>query len=169
MMDSSTRRKLTIALLVVAAGLFTARGPVRAYMDRNAWADFAGPYVEGRLLAFGTLLVLSILPVYHRIYDTLLLLVPVVWLLGNFAPPWRTLVGTLRILMALFLLPSGSALIAAVDANRIPQPIQREWWWNSFVMPHQIWLLLAISVGLLLSLRKLTLSEQQPTEIVGPE
>src|SRR5208283_169768 len=122
-----------------------------------------------RLLAFGTLLVLSILPFYHRVYDTLLLVLPAIWVLGNFAPPWRTLVGTLRILLACFLLPSGSALVAAVEENRIPQSIAREWWWNSLVMPHQIWLLLAISVGLLLSLRKLTLSTQQKVakEIAG--
>ena len=116
---------------------------------------------EERLLAFGTLLVLSILPVYHRVYDTLLLLVPAVWVLGNFAPPWRKWVGSLRVLLACFLLPSGSVLVAAVEENRIPQSISRAWWWNSLVMPHQIWLLLAISVGLLLCLRKLVLSKQQ--------
>ncbi|MGO9641193.1 MAG: glycosyltransferase family 87 protein [Candidatus Acidiferrales bacterium] len=116
---------------------------------------------EERLLAFGTLLTLGILPVYHRVYDTLLLVVPAVWAIGNFAPSWRTLVRTLRILLACFLLPTGSALVAAVEAKRIPQPILREWWWNSLVMPHQVWLLLGVSAVLLLSLRKLTLSKEQ--------
>ena len=116
---------------------------------------------EGRLLAFGTLLTLSILPFYHRVYDTLLLLIPAIWALGSFAPSWRILVRTLRILLACFLLPTGSALVAAVLAKRIPQPMTREWWWNVFVMPHQIWLLLAISAGLLLALKKLISSRQQ--------
>jgi hypothetical protein len=118
---------------------------------------------EERLLAFGTLLTLGILPVYHRIYDTILLLIPAVWTLSRFAPPWRTLVGALRILLALFLVPTGSALVAAVAANRIPPSIAGAWWWNSFIMPHQNWLLVAISIGLLLALRKLTLARARPT------
>ena len=108
---------------------------------------------EGRLLAFGTLLTLSILPFYHRIYDTILLLVPAVWALSTFTRPWRTLAGILRILLACFLLPTGSALVSAVETNRIPQPILKEWWWNSFIMPHQVWLLLAVSGSLLLAMR----------------
>ena len=53
-MDLFSRRNLTIALLVMAAGLFTVRGPVRAYTYRNAWVDFAGPYVEARSWLKGT-------------------------------------------------------------------------------------------------------------------
>jgi hypothetical protein len=109
---------------------------------------------EARLLAFGTLLTLSILPVYHRSYDTLLLIVPATWALGSFAPPLRKLVNTTRVLLALFLVPTGSMLVAMVAGNRIPQSISLRWWWNSLVMPHQNWLLLAISFCLLLALRK---------------
>ena len=109
-----------------------------------------------RLLAFGTLLTLSLLPVYHRIYDAIVLVIPAVWVLAPAPAAGRRLTAAVRVLLALFLLPTGSILVAAAVVGGIPPALADAWWWNAFVMPHQNWVLLGLAAGLLLALTRLT-------------
>jgi hypothetical protein len=122
---------------------------------------------DTRTLAFGTLLTLSLLTSYHRVYDTILLAVPAIWAFGRVVPSQRKLQITLRVLLALFLIPSGSALVAAVEAKRISTVTQAAWWWTMLLMPHQVWLLLAISTSLLMCLRGAVL--RQELSVMGIE
>jgi len=99
------------------------------------------------LLAVGTVAVLSLFPVYHRFYDALLLIVPLCWSLGEFSR--SKLARTAFLLMLPFLVPGGTILEQLQLQHRIPPVIVQSWYWTCIVMPHQIWLLLLLSLLLL--------------------
>jgi MFS family permease len=99
------------------------------------------------LLPMGTLAVLSLLPVYHRLYDAFLLVFPLCWSLKEFSGS-KAARGTF-LLMLPFLVPGGSALEQLQLRGRIPDGIAHSWYWTRFVMPHQIWFLLLLSLLLL--------------------
>jgi hypothetical protein len=101
------------------------------------------------LLPVSALAVMSLLPVYHRLYDAFLLIFPICWSLLEFYGPQQKLARTALIAMLPFLVPGGAILMQLEMSGRIPVAIAQAWWWNAFVMPHEIWLLLALSVMLL--------------------
>ncbi|MBZ5614975.1 MAG: DUF2029 domain-containing protein [Acidobacteriia bacterium] len=99
------------------------------------------------LLSMGTLAVLSLLPVYHRLYDAFLLIFPLCWSLKEFSGS-KAARGAF-LLMLPFLVPGGSALELFQLRGQIPEAIAHSWYWTRFVMPHQIWFLLLLSLLLL--------------------
>ena len=101
------------------------------------------------LLPLSTLLVLSLFPIYHRLYDAWILIFPLCWSLKEFAAVDRKYARAAFILLLPFLVPGGSAL-EQLQANRqIPEAISQSWYWTAIMMPHQIWFLLLLSVLLL--------------------
>jgi hypothetical protein len=101
------------------------------------------------LLPVGAVAVLSLLPVYHRLYDGFLLIFPLCWSLREFsAPADRFARGTFLLILP-FLAPGGSALEQLQVRGQIPQAIVHSWYWTCIVMPHQIWFLLLLSLLLL--------------------
>jgi MFS family permease len=99
------------------------------------------------LLSMGTLAVLSLLPVYHRLYDAFLLIFPLCWSLEEFS---RSKAARAAFsLMLPFLVPGGSALELFQLRGQIPEGFVHSWYWTRFVMPHQIWFLLLLSLLLL--------------------
>jgi hypothetical protein len=101
------------------------------------------------LLPMSTLAVLSLFPVYHRLYDAFLLVFPLCWSLREFSGPRNRVARGALLLMLPFLVPGGSALEQLRLSGRIPEAIAHSWYWTGIVMPHQIWSLLLLS-GLLL-------------------
>lgn len=112
-------------------------------------------------LALTTLIALSFLPVYHRVYDTGILTLLLAWIFesndrsddrSNDRSDHRQ--QTLkRIALALFLillLPSQSLAVRA-KSYLSPQAIH-SWWWNSMIAPYTAWTLLALSAVLLYAL-----------------
>jgi hypothetical protein len=99
------------------------------------------------LLSVGTLAVLSLLPVYHRLYDAFLLIFPLCWSLKEFSGS-KAARGAF-LLMLPFLVPGGSALELFQLRGQIPEGFVHSWYWTRFVMPHQIWFLLLLSLLLL--------------------
>ena len=104
------------------------------------------------LLPMSTLAVLSLFPVYHRLYDAFLLIFPLCWSLREFSGPRRKFARGAFLPMLPFLVPGGSALQQFQSSGRIPQAIANSWYWTSIVMPHQIWFLLLLSLLLLWSM-----------------
>jgi hypothetical protein len=101
------------------------------------------------LLTVATIIVLSLLPVYHRFYDAFVLIFPIGWALKEFSGE-RRLSARCALLLALpFLVPGGTALEKLQASGLISQVISRFWYWRCVVMPHQIWCLLLLSVILL--------------------
>ena len=110
----------------------------------------------GVLLPMSTLAVLSLLPVYHRLYDGFLLILPLCWSLRDFSGPRKGFARGALLLMLPFLVPGGSLLEQLQLHSRIPQAIAHSWYWTDVVMPHQIWFLLLLS---LLLLRRMAIEE----------
>ncbi len=110
-------------------------------------------------LALASVLALSFLPVYHRVYDTGILTLVLAWIFGAAADDSKRIVPdqrhrlVKRIAFALFLLlllPIQSIAIRA-HSNLSPQAAQ-PWWWNSVIAPYTSWTLLAFSAVLLYAL-----------------
>lgn len=107
-------------------------------------------HAPGReLLEVGTILVISLLPFYHRIYDATVLLLPLCWCWASDGGGWRPYRLTAVLLIATFLIPSSTLLEMLVLAGRIPASIVGQWWWRVVVEPHQVWALVALALTLL--------------------
>jgi hypothetical protein len=104
---------------------------------------------DDALLAMSAVAVLSLLPVYHRFYDAFLLIFPLCWSLREFSGPRRQFARGTLVLMLPFLVPGGSALEEMQRGGRIPDALTQSWFWNSVLMPHEIWCLLFLGVLLL--------------------
>ncbi len=100
------------------------------------------------LLELSAIAVISLLPVYHRFYDATLLVLPLCWAIVSFRKS-RSFATLSLLLMLPFLIPGGTILETAVSSGRIPATLAYRWWSESFVMAHQVWLLLLLSALLL--------------------
>ncbi len=94
-------------------------------------------------LEISALVVVSLLPIYHRFYDASLLALPLLWALSPETPK-------LNRRLALFLLipfavPGAWALENLQNAGRLPVRLTDQWWWTPVVLSHQVWALLALS------------------------
>lgn len=100
------------------------------------------------LLDLGAIAVVSLLPVYHRFYDAALLVLPLCWVFVSFRR--ARMLGSLSLLLMIpFLIPGGSLLETIQASGRIPATLASRWWWEMIVMPHQVWMLLFLSILLL--------------------
>jgi hypothetical protein len=109
---------------------------------------------------------ITLLPVYHRFYDASLLIFAVAWAVTELRGTasiyaWICLAGTLP-----FMVPGAAALNALVRSSALIAAVSRGWWWNMFVGPHQVWLIAAMLVALLLAQRKLRHSEIRIPSVV---
>lgn len=103
---------------------------------------------DRELLELSAIAVISLLPVYHRFYDATLLALPLCWVFLSFRRARGFAVVSL-LLMLPFLVPGGTLLETMQLSGRIPFTLSSHWWWQTFVMPHQVWMLLFL--GILLS------------------
>jgi len=105
-------------------------------------------------LALSSLLVLSFLPVYHRVYDTGILTLALAWMfdtrLRNLDHRQKIVKGIVAGLFLLLLLPIQSVAVRA-QSYLSPQAIH-SWWWNFVLAPYTSWTLLAFSAVLLYAL-----------------
>ena len=101
------------------------------------------------LLPVSAIVVLSLLPVYHRFYDAVLLIFPIAWSLRDFSLSKKHFARGTFLLTVPFLIPGGSILEQLELRGQIPGAIRWSWYWIRIAMPHQIWLLLLLSVLLL--------------------
>jgi hypothetical protein len=100
------------------------------------------------LLDLGAIGVISLLPVYHRFYDAVLLVLPLCWVCISFRKSRMFAILSL-LLMAPFLIPGGTLLEMMQTDGRIPSALANHWWWGIIVMPHQVWMLLLLSITFL--------------------
>jgi hypothetical protein len=98
--------------------------------------------------------VLSLMVVYHRFYDAVLLLIPLAWAIDGIARarrsalPWCALA-----LLVPFFLNSAVALAWLRSAGHLPAWIVDCWCWEHLLLPHQGWALLALAICLLVAQR----------------
>ena len=105
-------------------------------------------HASSELLDLSAIAVISLLPVYHRFYDACLLALPLCWAFVWFRRK-RALAILSGFLLLPFLVPGGTVLQTLVEIGRIPAGLANRWWWQSFVMAHEVWLLLLLSILLL--------------------
>jgi hypothetical protein len=121
----------------------------------GVWLGLSFRYPQSsQLLHISSLVVISLLPIYHRFYDAALLIWPLCWslLVAKKRKQERRL-STLTLLLILpFLVPGASLLDQLVLQGRIPAVVVDGWWWNAVVMTHQVWALLLLSLLLLYTL-----------------
>ena len=117
----------------------------------GAWMYLITRGHESRLelLALGTIAVIGLLPVYHRLYDASLLAIPLCWCLRQRTGELKYTALIALLLMAPFLVP-GTALLQQLAAQgRVRVSWTRSWWWDRIVMPHETWALLLLCLVLL--------------------
>ena len=94
--------------------------------------------------------VLSLLMVYHRFYDAVLLLLPAAWVvsrvMGGRVRAWD---GASIVMLAFFLAPGAAILGKRARDGLVSADISATWWWRCLVMPHQVWALCGLCVCLL--------------------
>jgi len=113
---------------------------------------------SSELLALSALMVLSLIPIYHRFYDASLLIFPLAWSLTALNGPLRALArSVLAVIVLVFLLPGGTALQQMQQAGHFAA-LSSYWWWNTLVLPHECWSLLILG-ALLLGAMQTTSSE----------
>lgn len=105
------------------------------------------------LLDLSAMVVLSLLPVYHRLYDASLLIFPLAWSLTALGSPLKQWAKATLLLVLVFLVPGGSLLERLQHTNHFVA-LQHSWWWTHFAMPHQIWALVLLSGVLLQAMRR---------------
>jgi hypothetical protein len=103
---------------------------------------------DAEVLNLSAIAVLSLLPIYHRFYDAALLVFPVCWVFASFRTARRLTVLSI-VLMLPFLIPGGTILQNWQNSGSIPSTLANRWWWQTFVMPHEIWMLFVLSILLL--------------------
>lgn len=101
------------------------------------------------LLELSTAVVISLLPIYHRVYDAALLVLPLAWALSQTSPATRRHRVITLLCVVPFFAPGSTILELQIQAGRIPAEIVGAWWWRAFVLPHQVWALLIMSIALL--------------------
>lgn len=97
-----------------------------------------------RLLALAGISAISLLPAYHRTYDAGLLVLAIVWALPQFLITRCRVAAASLICLLAFMFPTGAFLGGATMQGRIPGNVATSWWWQSVILPHQGWALLAL-------------------------
>ena len=105
-------------------------------------------------LAVSSLLALTFLPIYHRVYDTAILTLALAWI---FEPEriesdrkQKILKRISKVLFFLLMLPIQSVAVRA--QSYLSQAELHSWWWNLVIAPYTSWILLAFSAVLLYAL-----------------
>lgn len=107
---------------------------------------------DDELVQLSALTVLSLLPVYHRLYDASLLIFPLAWSVANLSTSRNRITKLIFFLILAFLVPGGSVLEVMQRTGHFIA-LQHSWFWSRFVMPHQVWVLVALSCLLLSAMR----------------
>ena len=104
---------------------------------------------QQELLAFSLVGGLSLLVVYHRTYDAVLVALPIAWAFGALGTSLqRPAVATLVLCLA-FLVPGQTALFILQQQGRVPEAITRTMVWEMGLLAYQVWALVLLAFVLL--------------------
>ncbi len=111
------------------------------------WLCYRRRRSPSQLLEISAVSVLCLIPVYHRFYDATVLIWPLVWSLLLVAKRSTTVL--IAVMVIPFLLPGPALLSQLAAAGRIPPSVVNGWWWNTIILPHEIWDLILLGMLLL--------------------
>ena len=115
---------------------------------------------SSELLEVSAISVLSLICVYHRFYDAALLIWPLAW--GLLLVKNRSIRIATLVLIVPFLVPGPALLGRLAIAGRLAPAITSSWWWNSIVLPHEVWDLILLAILLLYWMARGPSDESQP-------
>jgi len=94
------------------------------------------------VLMLSFLLVLCLLPLYHRYYDAVLLTAAMAWAVATLsAQNWRLPACVLACTLPFYW--SGNFLAVTLpQSGRLPRWFADEWWWRAFALPCETWALI---------------------------
>lgn len=105
---------------------------------------------SGEMLSIGFVSVISLLVVYHRVYDAVVLIPVIAWVAsGGGSSRSRGLAWIVAGLLLAFAGPWAGALHTLAETGRIPERIAKAWWFNAVVLRHAPLALLGIAGALL--------------------
>jgi len=139
-------------LVTGVAWIFTAAAGL-VYL-RLLWAAGSD---RPEMLVAGIPALLCLLPVYHRYYDALLMVIPLAWAASLLYPAIpgksaRRMAIAVLICSAPFYVSWPWALNQLSVTGRLPQWILNSWWWNGILMLSQCWALLIMLASLMIAL-----------------
>jgi len=143
-------KMLLISLPISARTIQLAIGTVALVFTlsyfRSTWRTARTDRSE--LLALGTLCAISLLPIYHRVYDATILTIALAWILSELnGANWRFAL-TMLVPLTIFVIPFDVVGSAAKRVEFIAQISQTDWW-QSILAPHYAWGLFAGTAFLL--------------------
>jgi hypothetical protein len=119
------------------------------------------------LVSLAALSAISLLPIYHRVYDVALLTTALAWALSELDSIRRRYAIAILVTMLPFLIPFD---VVKSIGNRAPRMLEiaQTWWWQSYLAPHYAWGLIALTIVLMITMKliraqsaDLTLSNMQ--------
>jgi hypothetical protein len=106
------------------------------------------------LLALSAVAVFTLLPIFHRFPDAVLLLFPMAWGISKLGTP-SEFSGRITVLLLLPFLIQPYDLIPQLYAHGIvPRSISHVWWWECFARGSLVWVTLLLSGWLTLALSR---------------
>jgi len=127
---------MVVAVVVMLGGLFF-------FWPLRSWKSIRPPL----LMSASMVAVLSLMFVYHRYYDAVLLLLPLAWATSQVARRRNDRAGWLMLLLiAPFMLNSASAVYWLDYSGRVPSWLTGSAFWRIAVIPHQGWAILLMGV-----------------------
>ncbi|CAN5652498.1 hypothetical protein BH09PLA1_BH09PLA1_25470 [soil metagenome] len=120
---------------------------------------------QNLLLALATLCAISLLPIYHRVYDASLLVLALAWAMHAMDDPLphrRRLAIVMLIAMSPLLIPFDVAHVLGHRAPRLVEMTQTAWW-QTWIAPHFAWGLLFTATTLLATLSRETIAQPKRT------
>jgi hypothetical protein len=119
------------------------------------------------LLPLAALAALSLMAVYHRVYDAAILTLALAWALAALHGPRRRIAIAALILLSVFLIPFD--ILSSITRRVRPiADVSDDWWWETFIVPHYAWGLLALTVALLWGMSRTSLRLAPRTSRTGP-
>jgi hypothetical protein len=114
------------------------------------------------LLPLATLSALSLMAMYHRVYDAIILTLAFAWALAELYGRRRRFALTALALLCVFMVPFD---VLSSITHRLPSlaALSDAWWWAAIVEPHYAWALLALTLSLLWTMgRPFAFARQSP-------
>jgi hypothetical protein len=117
------------------------------------------------VLSLGTLIVIGLLPLYHRSYDAMLLIVPLSWAIASTEGSQRLIAWLVVILVLPFLVPGPVMLQQLIVKGRLPASLNNELWWSAVVLAHEVWAIVIMALALVYALAR---TVSQPSTVILP-
>ncbi len=96
------------------------------------------------LLGLSMVGVLSMLVTYHRIYDMIILVLPLAWAFDRWRSGRRRLATVVMLILACFLLPITGIVKVLEKRGDLPASLVSGDIWRMLVLPHEVWALLLL-------------------------